>query len=120
MKWLLVFFAALTLALTASAADINGTWKATAETPNGTFETTFTFKVDGGKVTGKVASQMGEADISEGKLDGDDLSFVVVRNFQGNDFKLSYKGKVSGDEIKLSITFPGRDGAFEMTAKKVS
>jgi len=118
MKWLLVLFAVF--AITASAADVTGTWKASLETPNGTFETTFTFKVDGAKLTGKVASQMGESDISEGKIDGDDVSFVVVRNFNGNDFKLSYKGKVSGNEMKLSLQFPGRDEAIEMTAKKVS
>jgi hypothetical protein len=118
MKWLLVLFAVF--ALTASAADVTGTWKASLETPNGTFETTFTFKVDGSKLTGKVASQMGESDISDGKIDGDDLSFSVVRNFQGNEFKLTYKGKVSGNEMKLSFQFPGRDEAIEMTAKKTS
>ena len=117
MKWLLVLFAIF--AFTASAADVSGTWKASLETPNGTFETTFTFKVDGARLTGKVASQMGESEISDGKIDGDDVSFTVVRNFQGNEFKLNYKGKVSGSEMKLSIEFPGRD-PIEMTAKKVS
>jgi hypothetical protein len=44
----------------------------------------------------------------------------VVRNFQGNEFKLSYKGKVvSATEMKLTIEFPGRD-PIEMTAKKAS
>jgi hypothetical protein len=118
MKWLLVLFAVF--AFTASAADVTGTWKASVETPNGSFETTFTFKVDGSKLAGKIASQMGESEISDGKIDGDDLSFNVVRNFQGNEIKLSYKGKVNGNEIKLSLQFPGRDEAIEMTAKKVS
>jgi len=118
MKWLLALFAVF--AFTASAADVNGTWKASLETPNGTFETTFTFKVDGTKLTGKVASQMGESDITNGKIDGDNLSFDVVRNFQGNEFKLTYNGKVSGNEIKLNFKFPGRDEPIEITAKKVS
>ena len=116
MKWLLILIAAF--ALTASAADITGTWKASFETPNGNFETTFTFKADGAKLTGKVSSQMGESDISDGKIDGDNVSFVVVRNFNGNEFKLTYKGKVAGNEMKLSMQFPGRDEALEMTAKK--
>jgi hypothetical protein len=106
-------------AFTASAADVTGTWKASLETPNGTFESTFTFKVDGDKLTGKVASQMGEAEISDGKISGDDLSFNVTRNFQGQEFKLAYKGKVNGNEMKLTIEFPGRD-PIEMTAKKAS
>jgi opacity protein-like surface antigen len=118
MKWFLVLLAVF--AFTASAADVTGTWKASIETPNGNFETTFTFKVDGDKLTGKVSSQMGESDISEGKVDGDSLSFTVVRNFQGNEFKMNYKGKVTGNEMKLSFQFPGREEPFEMTAKKVS
>ena len=118
MKWFLIVFAVF--ALTATAADINGTWKASVETPNGTIETTFTFKVDGSKLTGKVSSPMGESEISDGKVDGDALSFVVVRNFNGNEFKLSYKGKVSGDEMKLTLEFPGGDRQIEMTAKRAS
>jgi hypothetical protein len=118
MKWLLLLIALF--AITASAADVTGTWKASVETPNGSFETTFTFKVDGASLTGKVSSQMGESDISDGKVDGDNISFNVVRNFNGNEFKMNYAGKVSGNEIKFTLHFPGRDEGFEMTAKKVS
>jgi hypothetical protein len=120
MKWLLVLFAVFAFTASAAAADVTGTWKASLETPNGTFDTTFTLKADGDKLTGKVSSQMGESDISDGKIDGDNVSFNVVRNFQGNEFKLSYKGKVSGNEMKLSFQFPGRDEPIEMTAKKIS
>ena len=63
MKWLLAIFAAF--AITASAADISGNWKATAEGPNGAMERTFVFKVDGNKVTGESTSQMmGKSPIS--------------------------------------------------------
>jgi hypothetical protein len=119
MKWLLVLFAAF--AFTASAADVTGTWKASTETPNGTFETTFVFKVDGTKLTGSTTNQMmGEKAISEGKIDGDDLTFTVNAEFGGNQVKLDYKGKVTGNEMKLTLTLPGGDRTFDMTAKKVS
>ncbi len=117
-KWLLALIAVF--ALTASAADVAGTWKASVETPNGNFESTFTFKVDSGKLTGTVASQMGEAQISEGKVDGDKLSFAVTREMNGQSFKITYEGVVSGSEMKLTVHFPGRDEGFEMTAKKSS
>ena len=72
MKWLLVPIALF--AITASAADVAGTWKATSETPNGSFETTFVFKVDGEKLTGTTSNQRsGELPISDGKIDGDNL-----------------------------------------------
>ncbi len=103
----------------ALAADATGTWKASIETPNGTIETTFLLKVDGAKITGSMNSeQMGESKISEGKVDGDNISFAVVREFNGNEFRINYKGKVTDTEIKFTGDIPGMDRTFEFTAKK--
>jgi opacity protein-like surface antigen len=119
MKWLLVLFAAL--ALTASAADVAGTWKASMETPNGTMENTFVFKVNGANLTGSMNSEMmGERPISDGKVDGDNVSFTVKLEFGGNAFELKYKGKVAGNDLKLQMTLPQGDQTIEITAKKVS
>ncbi len=103
------------------AADVSGKWKAEYTSPDGqTRQSNFTFKVDGQKLTGTVASAMGESQISEGQVSGDEISFSVVRDFGGNEVKFRYKGKVSGDEIKLAVTanFGGEDRTFEMTAKR--
>ena len=116
MKTLLFLLAIF--AFTASAADVAGTWKASIETPNGAIETSFIFKVDGDKLTGTVTGPGGEQTISDGKVDGDTLTFVVAANFNGNEFKLNYKGKVAGNEMKLTLSIPGRDQTFEITAKK--
>ena len=103
--------------LCVQAADVSGKWKAEFNTPDGQKrESTFTFKVDGGKLTGTIASQQGEAQISDGKVSGDDISFTVVRNFNGDDVKLQYKGKVSGNDMKLTVEFGDR--SFEMSAKR--
>jgi hypothetical protein len=115
--WILVLMAVFSLAVL--AADASGTWKASIETPNGAMENTFTFKVEGAKLTGTVTmGQMGEGPISEGKVDGDNVSFAVVREFNGNEFRINYKGKVSGDEMKITGEVVGRDRTFEMTAKR--
>jgi hypothetical protein len=118
LKLLLILIAAF--AMVASAADATGTWKATVETPNGTMESTFVLKVDGAKLTGTVTGRMGESQVSEGKVDGDNISFSVVREFNGNEFRMNYKGKVSETEIKFTVEMPAMDRTFEMTAKKVS
>ena len=98
MKHLMILIALF--AVTASAADIAGTWKASTETPNGTFETVFVFKVDGSALTGTTSSQMmGEKPISEGQVDGDNVLFVVAAEFNGNQFKLAYKWKVECKEM---------------------
>jgi hypothetical protein len=119
MKWLLSLFAVFVF--TASAADLSGTWKAAIETPNGSFDTTFKFKVDGNKLTGTVNNQFGgEQAISEGKVEGENVSFEIAGSFNGNDFKLNYKGKLVGEELKFTVEITGMDRTFEMTAKRVS
>jgi len=111
---------ALLLAMSLWAADISGKWKGTAEGPNGAIERTFTFKVDGTKLTGETESQMmGKATITDGKIDGDNISFTINANFQGNEMKLQYKGKVTGDQIKLSVDFGGGGQTVEYTLKRI-
>ena len=108
MKWLLVLMAGLVL--TASAADVAGTWKATMETPNGSMENTFVFKVDGAKLTGSTSNEfLGELPIADGKVDGDSIEFNVTASRDGNEFKLTYKGKMDGKDMKLTLTLPGGD-----------
>jgi len=114
--------ALLTLLLAASlcAADISGQWKGAAQGPNGPIERTFTFKVDGSKLTGATESEMlGKATISDGKIDGDNISFTINANFQGNEMKLEYKGKVVGDQIKLTVDFGGGGQTVEYTLKRI-
>ena len=123
MKWLLIVAAAF--AAVASAADIGGTWKGTAEMQGNAIERTFVFKVDGSKLTGETTSQMmGTSAITDGRIDGDNISFTVTVKFQDNEMKLNYKGKVSGDTIKLTVDFSGFGGGggqtIEWTLKKVS
>ncbi len=111
---------ALITVVQAAGADVTGKW--TAQVPGrngGTREQTFTFKADGEKLTGSVSGMQGnEIAISDGKISGDDISFVVTMNFQGNEVKMNYKGTVSGDEIKFTRQREGNDQKQEFTAKK--
>ena len=104
-------------AITALAADLNGKWKATVETPRGTQEITFNFHVDGPTLTGKVTTPRGESDITDGKIDGDNVSFTQTVNFNGNDMKINYTGKIDGDNIKFTRTVGDRP-AIEFTATR--
>jgi hypothetical protein len=91
----------------AIAADVTGKWVAQVTSARGTSETTFNFKQEGTKLTGTVGTQMGESPISDGKVEGDDVSFTQTMSFGGNEMKLVWKGKVSGDEIKFTRTREG-------------
>jgi hypothetical protein len=112
------FLGLVCLTFLAFAADVTG--KYTAEVPgrNGTQTNTFTFKTSGEKVEGTVGSQMGETPISDGKLSGDTLTFVRVLNFNGNEIKLNYTGKVKGDTIEFTVE--GGRGPQTFTAKKAN
>src|SRR6266700_2030919 len=50
------------------AADFNGRWERSVNTPNGDVQLVFHFKVDGVKLTGSVETPNGNADIEEGKV----------------------------------------------------
>jgi len=118
MTRLFAILGALALAAPMFAADISGKWTGKIETPNGTRETSYTFKADGDTLTGSVSGRNGETPIQDGKISGDDISFTVVRNFGGNEIKINYKGKVSGDSINLK--FKMRDNDVEMTLKRAT
>lgn len=120
-KSLMLPLAVLALAVAASAADISGTWKGTAQTPAGTTERTFNFKVDGNKLTGDTTSDMfGKSTIDDGKIDGDTITFTVTIDVQGNQAKISYTGKIkSDDEIDFSVEVPTLDQKIEYVAKRV-
>jgi hypothetical protein len=115
MGRLLVVF--LMTALFAIAADIDGKWVAQVPGRDGqTREQTFTFKAEGDKLTGTVGGMRGDTQISDGKISGSDVSFVVVRQTQKGEFKQEYKGKLAGGELKLTYSFG--DQSREITAKK--
>lgn len=95
--------AALLLALVpAWCADVAGKWTATFDTQIGTQNYTYEFKVDGGKLTGTAKSANGESQLTEGSVNGDDITFVEMLNYQGQSIRIVYKGKISGDEIKFT------------------
>jgi hypothetical protein len=112
-KVLLVGLVVLLALSVAYAADVTGKWVAETQGRNGPTQTTFVFKVDGSTLTGTMQGAMGDpAEISEGKVEGDNISFVVVRKFGENEMKMTWKGKVSGDEIKFTREFQMPAGGF--------
>ncbi len=114
-KSVLALFLLLGALLAVYAADLNGRWEGKMENPNGDDITiTFTFKVDGEKLTGSVEGPAGELPIEEGKVKGDGISFMV----KFGDNTITHQGKVSGDSINLKAQGPWGDS--EMVLKRVA
>ncbi len=124
MKTLLFVGAALFVGLgaaSAHAADITGKWTAEMQMPGGgdSMQMAFTFAQDGSTVTGTVLGPQGDTmPISDGKIDGNNLSFKV----EVNGMTIAHLGIISesGDEIKLTTKSDSGDfPAMEMTLKRV-
>lgn len=101
----LVVLTALT-ATAAWASDITGTW--TGESDQG-FSLSFTFKQDGAKLTGTVQGPQGDPiAISDGKVEGDKVSFIVTIE-AGGGMKIMHEGTINGNEIKLNTKSDNAD-----------
>jgi hypothetical protein len=121
-----IFFVALALlalACVALAADATGKW--TMEQPGRSGGpprvSTIELKMDGAKLTGSLtAPGRGGGDptttqISNGKVDGDKISFDVVREMNGNSFTIKYEFTLKGDAMAGKMTMPGMNGGEPMT-----
>ena len=113
--------AVLVLALLAvvQAADVTGKWTAKFMTQVGEQEYTYEFVVKGTTLTGTATGNLtGKSPISDGKIDGDKVSFVENATYMEMPLRFEYTGTVaSNDEIKLSrklMDFP----AEEFVAKR--
>jgi hypothetical protein len=119
-----IVFAVLLFALSgfARAAGVDGKWKAEFDTQIGVQKYVFDFKADGEKLTGKASFERqddkGEVELKEGKVTKDDVSFVELLKFQDMELRIEYKGKLVGDELKLTRKI-GDFATEELVAKRV-
>ena len=121
-KLLFVTTILLVVALGAFAADISGKW--TFEQPGRRVATlrtiTMNLKADGSNVDRHRTGMMGRggggggasghANLSNGKVDGSNVSFETKMEYNGNTRVTKYEGTLSGDEIKLKITRDTQNG----------
>jgi hypothetical protein len=89
-------------------ASVAGKWTAEFDSGVGHQDYTYDFKVDGDKLSGKASRTVDDAktdtDITEGKVSGDEITFVEMLKIPDQDqaIRIQYTGKVAGDEIKLT------------------
>ncbi len=130
-RWLKGLTLAAVLASSAAtyAADPAGTWTWTTPGRNGGPDrvSTLTLKVDDAKLTGSVSApgrdgQPVVTPIADGKVDGDKISFNLVRSYNGNSNTNAYTGTVSSDAItgKLEFTRNGETQLRDWVAKRAT
>ena len=117
MKLRAIAISMLLLAGSCLAADVDGKWSGTMNTPNGDFPVGFTFKADGATLNGSTSGPDGmEIKIADGKVNGDKISFSVTFDFGGMPFTMNYSGVVAKDQIKFTIDIFGMP--VELTVKR--
>jgi len=123
----LVALAIFAIGTAVQAADPAGTWTWTRPGRNGGADVKLTLKlkVDGDKLTGNLISPSRdggtiETAIKEGKVKGEEISFNITREFNGNTMTSKYSGKVSEDTIKGKIETErnGETQSRDWTAKR--
>jgi hypothetical protein len=117
------------LAALAQAADPSGTWTWTTPGRNGGPDrvSTLTLKLQDSNLTGKLSvpgrdGQPVEVPVTDGKVNGDDINFDIVRQFNGNSNTNSYSGTVSSNEItgKIQFTRNGEAQSRNWDAKRTT
>lgn len=102
----------------AFAADVSGKWTSEFDSPIGRQSYVYEFKVNGSTLTGTATqSQRGTTEIKEGKVAGNEISFVELVSVEGNELRIEHSGKVSGDEIRLKRNV-GDIAEYEIIAKR--
>lgn len=111
---------------TASMADVTGTWKGSFDYQGTAVPVTFHLTAKDKALTGTVEGMMEGApdkatDILQGTVDGGAISFAVNTQYQGETYKILYKGKVDGG-AKIDFTFGTEDGSWssQLTATRAT
>ena len=101
---ILCCFAAISIA--AALADLNGKFSGVLNAPDGNqYPLTYSFKIDGDKLTGNLDYSQGSVPIDSGKVSGDNMAFSVT--IEGKPY--THKGKyfAQGDSISMNVDFEG-------------
>jgi hypothetical protein len=128
------------LVMAADAVSGKWTWEQAGRNGNPGRPQSVTLKASGATLTGAMAGGMGrggapgagapgaggpppETAISNGKVNGNTVTFEVTRETPNGAMTTKYEGTVAGDEMKLKITRTGQDGTpqtTEVTAKRAT
>jgi hypothetical protein len=117
----LIFLPVVLSAAELTPALLAGKWIATFESNRSQQITvTYVFKAQGGKLTGTASSAFtGEGELSDIKLDKDNIAFTENFTFDGTPLRFLYTGKLNGEELQLKRVGPGINVEQAGVAKRV-
>jgi hypothetical protein len=104
--------------LPALAADIDGKWNATVDSPQGPINLVFEFKAAAEKLEGTLSADMiPPTAISDGVVKGENVSFKLSLQFDpaAPSLVIDYQGTLKGDDLALVSKLDMGQGPVEMS-----
>lgn len=99
-------------------AAVDGTWDTVVKSPLGDQKSTLIVKSDGDTFTGTNVGAMGSVDITDGKVDGNTLTWTMKMTVP-MPMTLDCTASVDGDTITGSVG-AGAFGSFPMTGSRAA
>lgn len=107
-------------AVAALGADPSGVWNLAYKTPSGLMrQSKLQLAAHGDSLEGTLSSDRGTAQIESGRINGNEISFDVIRNSNNDEITVHFKGMVDGGSIRLTMQYGSR-GPVEITGRKGS
>lgn len=91
----------------AAMANLAGTWNLTADTPDGQLQMKAVIKLNGAELGGTLDTPLGPAVITGGSVKGDDISFKIKGDVNGQTIMADFNAKLDGDAMKGQISAEG-------------
>lgn len=102
-------------------AKLAGDWDFAFTSPQGSANWRVKFDQAADTLRGTAATDFGQLEVSNGWVTGNDMSFTLYLNFNGQQIQVDFAGKVSGDTIQGNVNVPGVGiEPFPFTAVKAS
>jgi hypothetical protein len=103
------------------SVPVDGIWKGTFDLNGTPTQLTFRLKSSGNAVTGTIEREgTPPAEVHEGKIDGDTVSFWITVEYEGQDYTITYKGKVTPAQIDFDFGTADQSWCASVTAKKTT
>lgn len=97
-------------------ANVDGSWNTVTKSPLGDQQAVLTVVSNGGSFTGTFSGGMGNAEVKDGKVDGDKLSWSLDISVP-MPMTLTCEAIIDGDNLNGTVT-AGAFGSFPITGTR--
>ena len=87
-------------------ANMVGNWDFSFTSPQGAANWRIKFDQAGDTLRGSAATDFGQLDVTNGWVTGNDMSFTLNLNFNGQMIQVNFAGTVKGDTVQGNIDVP--------------